>query len=93
MVMRRTFGKVLSTPILEMADDKQIDTLIFIEENNVAAQKTRAAALMFIGRKGLELTTSVKGNQIWIMKDKDYPGNRIIVDLPRIRRERYDKGA
>lgn len=80
-VKRRKMGTTLSGPINELYDVDDLDTLIFIEEDNEAASKTRAAALMFIGRNNLGLKTKVRENEIWIMKDKDYIGNCITEDL------------
>lgn len=78
---RRKLGKVISDPIDRLNGDPGMDQVIFVEENKAAAQKTRAAALMYIGRNDMALTTSVRGNEIWVMKDKDVIGEGITVDL------------
>lgn len=78
---RRKLGDILHEPILDLYNDRHTDTIIFIERDEAAAQKTRTAALMFIGRNDLDLTTSVKENEIWVMKNKDDPGAFGTVDL------------
>lgn len=78
---RRKLGNILHEPILEMYNDRRHDSVIFIEKDEADAQKTRAAALMFIGREELELTTAVKGNEIWVMKNRDDLGDFSTVDL------------
>lgn len=79
--MRRKFGKMLSGPISELAKSNDYDSLIFIEANHKAALNTRAAALMFIGRHHLSLTTKVVDEKIFIMKDKDWPGKTAEISL------------
>ena len=81
MIIRRKFGDTLSGPIKNLVHDKYYDSLTFIEKDEKAAQKTRAAALMYIGRNDLGLTTSVNKNRIVVMKNKDVVGNQLIVDL------------
>lgn len=78
---RRKLGKIISEPIERLSGDRSLDQIVFIEVDKAAAQKTRAAALMFIGRNDLNLTTSVKENEIWIMKDKDFIGEGMTIDL------------
>lgn len=78
---RRKLGSSISFPIDEFFQNNLADRLIFVETDNAAAQKTRAAALMYIGRHDLDLTTSVKENEVWIMKDKDIIDETIVVDL------------
>lgn len=81
MSRRRKLGKTLAGPIDEFYINKNLDRLVLIEVDNAAAQKTRAAALMHIGRNDMGLTTSVKENEIWIMRDKDILEESVIVDL------------
>lgn len=71
---RRKLGVVISAPIEELYHSAFQDSVVLIEEDHEAALKTRAAALMYIGRNELDLTTKVRENEVWIMKDKDYPG-------------------
>lgn len=78
---RRKLGKIISEPIDRLNGDRSLEQLIFIERDKAAAQRTRAAALMYIGRNDLGLTTSVKENEVWIMKDKDVIGEGFTVDL------------
>lgn len=78
---RRKLGRCLIDPIQEFIDIPSYDRLIFIEMDKAAAQKTRAAALMFIGRNELDLTTSVRENEVWILKQRDVMDNSMIVDL------------
>ena len=79
---RRKLGKSISLPIESFIDKKNMyDRLIFIEKSNTAALKTRAAALMYIGRNDLGLTTKVKGDEVWIMKDRDILDETTYVDL------------
>lgn len=78
---RRKLGHLLSDPIEEFIQIPEYDRLIFQEIDNAAARKTRAAALMYIGRRNLGLTTSVKNNEIWILKEKDVMDESRIVDL------------
>ena len=81
MSKRRKMGTTISGPILELYDVSDLKSVIFIEQDHEAALKTRAAALMFIGRNELKLTTKVDGDEIWIMKDRDYLGNTMKIDL------------
>ena len=81
MKKRRKLGHLIMDPIDEFVQMPDYDRLIFVEANNAAAQKTRAAALMYIGRNELGLTTTVKENEIWILKEKDIMDNSMIVDL------------
>lgn len=78
---RRKLGSIISEPIMNLLERKRQDSLIFVEMNHEAALKTRAAALMFIGRNDLGLKTAVKDNEIWIMKDKDNLGRFETEDL------------
>lgn len=78
---RRKLGKIISEPIDRLNGDPKMDQMIFIETNKAAAQRTRAAALMYIGRNEMDLTTSVKENEIWVMKNKDVIGEGFTVDL------------
>lgn len=78
---RRKLGDILHDPIISLQNDLIQDSVIFIDKDEAAAQKTRAAALMFIGRKNLDLTTTVKGNEIWVMKNRDELGHFGTVDL------------
>ncbi len=79
---RRKLGRSISFPINDLTNKANLsDGLIFKEKDHVAALKTRAAAVMYIGRHDLDLTTSVKGDEIWIMKDKDIFDDMMYVDL------------
>ena len=79
---RRRLGKRISDPIDELEHTARKDSLIFIEEDEEAAARTRAAAVMYIGRSGYcDLCTSVRQNEIWVMKDKDNLGSHFEVDL------------
>ena len=84
MSERRKLKGSLSDPIQTLVEGNDVDTIVFIEKDNKTALKTRAAALMYIGRHRLNLTTSVRGDQIWIMKDKDYPGAKQFIDLRKM---------
>lgn len=79
--MRRKLGTTISSPIEELWHSEFKDSLIFIEQDHEAALKTRAAALMYIGRNGLDLTTKVKDKEVWIMKDRDILGDAIIIKM------------
>lgn len=78
---RRVLGKALSDPIDQLNATRTKDSLIFIERDDEAAAKTRAAAVMYIGRNGYDLHTSVRENEIWVMKNKDELGHHFEVDL------------
>ena len=78
---RRKLGGILSSPIMNLAESDKYGSLIFVEKNHMAALNTRAAALMFIGRHHLDLTTKVVDEKIFVMKDKDYPGRSFEVNL------------
>ena len=78
---KRKLGSIISEPIEKLYGSKKYDSLVFIENDHEAAVQTRAAALMYIHRNDLNLTTSVKDDEIWVMKDKDYPGPHETVDL------------
>lgn len=78
---RRKLGKSLTDPIQAFVEMPNYDRLIFVEMDKAAAQKTRAAALMYIGRNELGLTTSVRENEIWVLKEKDVMDESMIVDL------------
>lgn len=78
---RRKLGKSLTDPIQVFVEMPNYDRLIFVETDKAAAQKTRAAALMYIGRNELGLTTSVRENEIWVLKEKDVMDESMIVDL------------
>ena len=79
--MRRKLGTTISSPIEELWHSAFKDSLIFIEQDHEAALKTRAAALMYIGRNKLGLTTKVKDKEVWIMKDKDILGDAIVIKM------------
>ena len=81
MMKRRKFGGMLSGPIEEFIRNPAFDRLIFIEKDHAAAQKTRAAVGMYIWRNDLDLTTSVRDDEIWVLKDKDAMDESITVDL------------
>ena len=81
MKKRRKLGRIISDPIEGFVNIPECDRLIFIEKDHAAAQKTRAAVGMYIWRNDLDLTTSVKNDEIWIMKNKDILDETIIVDL------------
>lgn len=78
---RRKLGHLIMDPIDEFMQMPTYDRLIFVEQDKAAAQKTRAAALMYIGRNEIGLTTSVKENEIWVLKEKDVMDESMIVDL------------
>lgn len=78
---RRKFGTSLSGPIEDFNDTKHLDRLIFIEKDHAAALKTRAAILMYIGRNRLDLTTTVKDDEVWVLKNKDIMTESVCVDL------------
>jgi len=78
---RRKLGHLIMDPIDEFTQIPEYDRLIFVEQDKAAAQKTRAAALMYIGRNEMGLTTSVKENEIWVLKEKDVMDQSMIVDL------------
>lgn len=78
---RRKLGHLIMDPIDEFMQTPEYDRLIFVEQDKAAAQKTRAAALMYIGRNEMGLTTSVKENEIWVLKEKDVMDESMIVDL------------
>lgn len=78
---RRKLGKTISDPIDELWATRYKDSLIFIEHDEEAAARTRAAAVMYIGRHNYDLHSSVRNNEIWIMKDRDDPGSYFEVDL------------
>lgn len=78
---RRKLGHLIMDPIDEFIQLPSYDRLIFVEQDKAAAQKTRAAALMYIGRNEMDLTTSVKENEIWVLKEKDVMDQSMIVDL------------
>lgn len=80
-IKRRKLGHLIKDPIDEFIQMPEYDRLIFVESNKAAAQKTRAAALMYIGRNELGLTTSVKDNEVWILKEKDIMDQSMIVEL------------
>lgn len=78
---RRKLGHLIKDPIDRFLEMPTYDRLIFVEQDKAAAQKTRAAALMYIGRNEMGLTTSVKENEIWVLKEKDVMDQSMIVDL------------
>lgn len=78
---RRHLGGLLKDPIQQLSEDPWLDSVIFIEKDNRAAVRTRAAALMYIHRNELPLTTMVKGEFIYIYKEKEEEGESITVDL------------
>lgn len=78
---RRKLGHLIMDPIDEFIQIPEYDRLIFVEQDKAAAQKTRAAALMYIGRNEMGLTTSVRENEIWVLKEKDVMDQSMIVDL------------
>lgn len=78
---RRKLAPIIYEPIDNLYGDRRLDSLVLIELDHEAAVQTRAAALMHIHRCDMDLTTSVKDNEVWIMKDKDYPGKPEVIDL------------
>ena len=78
---RRKLAPIIYEPIDNLYGDRRLGSLVLIENDREAAVQTRAAALMHIHRSDLNLTTSVKENEVWIMKDKDYPGKAEVIDL------------
>ena len=81
---RRKLGPLVHDPIDQLAADQWMDSLIFIEKSHAAALKTRAAALMYIIRRDLGLTTVVRGNEVRIYKEKDFEGASNTVDLREV---------
>lgn len=79
--MRRRLGKRIQEPIEILAESRHVDSITFVETDNEAAKLTRAAALMFIHRRGYDLCTSVKENEIYILKNKDIAGMNRRYDL------------
>lgn len=79
--MRRKLGITISAPIEELWHSAFKDSLVFVEQDHEAALRTRAAALMYIGRNKLGLTTKVKDKDVWIMKDRDILGDAIIIKM------------
>jgi hypothetical protein len=79
--MRRKLGTIISAPIETLWHSAFKDSLVFIEQDHEAALRTRAAALMYIGRNKLGLTTKVKDKEVWIMKDRDILGDCIVERL------------
>lgn len=80
-IKRRKLGHIIQDPIDEFIQMPEYDRLIFVESDKAAAQKTRAAALMYIGRNELGLTTTVRQNEVWILKEKDVMDQSMIVEL------------
>lgn len=79
---RRRFKDRLSAPIQDFINDNDALRLIFVEKDHVAAVKTRAAALMYTKRHNIRLATTVRENEIWVMKDKDdFLGGDVFADL------------
>lgn len=78
---RRKLAPIIYEPIDNLYGDRRLDSLVLIELDHEAGVQTRAAALMHIHRCDMDLTTSVKDNEVWIMKDKDYPGKPEVIDL------------
>ena len=78
---RRKLAPIIYEPIDNLYGDRRFSSLVLIEYDHEAAVQTRAAALMHIHRCDMNLTTSVKDNEVWIMKDKDYPGKPEVIDL------------
>lgn len=78
---RRKLAPIIYEPIDTLCGDRRLGSVVLIENDRKAALQTRAAALMHIHRCDMDLTTSVKDNEIWIMKDKDYPGKSEVIDL------------
>lgn len=78
---RRKLGYLIKDPIDKFIGMPEYDRLIFVESDKAAALKTRAAALMYIGRNELGLTTSVKNNEVWILKEKDVMDQSVVVQL------------
>lgn len=78
---RRKLAPIIYEPIDNLYGDRRLGSLVLIENDHEAAVQTRAAALMHIHRCDMSLTTSVKDNEVWIMKDKDYPGKPEVIDL------------
>ena len=78
---RRKLAPIIYEPIDNLYGDRRLDSLVLIEMDHEAAVQTRAAVLMHIHRCDMDLTTSVKDNEVWIMKDKDYPGKPEVIDL------------
>ena len=81
--MRRKLGTTISAPIEALWRSRTKDSLIFVEQDHEAALRTRAAALMYIGRNKLGLTTKVKDKEAWIMKDRDILGDAIVIKMQK----------
>lgn len=80
----RKLGSLIAEPITNLYGSRKQDSLVFIESDHKTAVQTRAAVLMYIHRNNMDLTTHVKQDEIWVMKDKDYPGKHETVDLRMI---------
>jgi len=80
----RKLGSLIADPIEKLYGSKKHDSLVFIESDHKTAVQTRAAVLMYVHRNHMDLTTSVKDDEIWVMKDKDYPGSHETIDLRMI---------
>ena len=79
--MRRKLGTTISAPIEELWHSAFKDSVIFVESDHEAALRTRAAALMYIGRNGLDLTTKVKDKKVSINKDRYILGDSIVIKM------------
>lgn len=82
--VRRKLGKLISDPIDELNSDKYLDTVILVEQDERAASRTRAAACMYILRNDYDLTTSVRGHEVWVCKDKDNVGSSKTINISRL---------
>ncbi len=78
---RRNIGPLIHDPIDHLFSNQWLDSLIFIEKDHLTALKTRAAALMYIIRNQMGMTTTVRGNEVRIYKEKDFEGACDTVDL------------
>ena len=74
-MLRRKLGKDFHTPLDELDRKKGNASVVFVVSDHETAKKTRVALCMYASRKGLNLTTHISENEVWVMKDKDYPGD------------------
>ena len=78
---RRRLGAVIQDPINKLNSSIEYDTVMFIEADKEAASRTRAAALMYILRKGFDLCTHVNENRVYVMQHKDLMDNILEIDI------------
>lgn len=79
--MRRKLSHLIHEPIKQLSNSIEYDTLKFIEKDGEAASRTRAAALMYIMRNNLDLTTHVSENVVYVLQNKDVMENVWEIDI------------